>query len=300
MYQAKIFDIKTFAVHDGPGIRTTFFFKGCPMECVWCHNPEGISMEDDLFYYPDRCIGCGRCVDVCKMDALRLQGGIHIDRSSCDNCGVCAHRCPSGAMQTAGYMITVEEAMDIINRYRVFYETSNGGVTFSGGEPLMQHEFLTELAERCREEGIHVALDTSGHVKPDIFTKIIPHIDLFLYDIKSMDESTHKQYTGVSNRYVLDNLRTLSDKGKDSEIWLRMPLIDQVTCEGSNLCEIIDFLSEIDCSEVYLLPHHDVREKYERLGKEYFGDGLIPPDRQILETIMDRFISEGYTIKEGG
>ncbi len=299
MVEGKIFDIKQFAVHDGPGIRTTIFFKGCPLNCWWCHNPEGITLDNDIFYYKTKCIRCGTCIDVCPEDAIEMDGSISIERKECTGCGLCSDNCPSNALQNTLRTITSEEIMDEIRKSIIFYDSSDGGVTFSGGEPLMQPEFLKELIDKCSKEEIHITLDTSGYAEPDIFGSIIDNIDLFLYDLKIIDDELHKKYTGTSNKMILRNLKTLSKKGK--EIIMRFPAIPGVTDTEKNLDEVTDFLSELKhIKEIDVLPYHDVEEKYNKLGKEYKLEGLKSLKEESIQSIKERFEKEGFFVKKGG
>jgi len=299
MVEGKIFDIKQFAVHDGPGIRTTIFFKGCPLNCWWCHNPEGISLDNDIFYYETKCIGCGTCIDVCPEDAIEIDGSISIERKVCTGCGLCSDNCPSDALQNTLRNITSEEVMDEIRKSIIFYDSSNGGVTFSGGEPLMQPKFLKELINKCSKEEIHITLDTSGYAEPDIFGSIIDNIDLFLYDLKIIDDELHKKYTGTSNEMILRNLKTLSKKGK--EIIIRFPVIPGVTDTKKNLDEVTEFLSDLKhIKEIDVLPYHNVEEKYNKLGKEYKLEELKSLKEKSIQSIKKRFETEGFFVKEGG
>ncbi len=301
MTKGKIFDIKHFAVHDGPGIRTTVFFKGCPLSCLWCHNPEGIKKKDELFFYQSKCIYCGRCVEVCHKQAIFTKDDeINIDWNECDSCGGCVDICPSEAMQMAGKRVSVEDVLDEVDRSTIFHDTSEGGITLSGGEPFYQYDFMKELVKRCGEEDIHVAVDTSGHVKPKKFHSVMDKIDLFLYDLKFIDESLHKKYTGISNRYILKNLETLMEKG-DNDVYIRIPLIPDITTDKKNIECIIDFLSSFKgIREIHLLKYHNVEEKYKRLGKTYELKDLDTCSRSSVDKIIKRFENEGYKVKEGG
>ncbi|MFP4050970.1 MAG: glycyl-radical enzyme activating protein [Thermoplasmata archaeon] len=299
MVKGKIFDIKQFAVHDGPGIRTTVFFKGCPLNCWWCHNPEGISRDNDIFFYETKCIECGKCIEICPEGAITQKDIIVIDREKCTFCGICAGNCPSGALQNTSRTVTAEEVMEEIRKSIIFYDSSDGGVTFSGGEPLLQIKFLKELIDRCIEEDIHVTLDTSGHIDPETFESIVDDIDLFLYDLKIMDNKLHKKYTGTSNDKILKNLKLLSKKGK--EVIIRFPLIPGITDTDKNIDEIIDFLSDLkNVKEIDILPYHNVEEKYKRLGREYKITELRSPDESKIDSIKKRFEKEGFFVKEGG
>ncbi|MBS3782359.1 MAG: glycyl-radical enzyme activating protein [Candidatus Thermoplasmatota archaeon] len=301
MIEGKIFDIKQFAVHDGPGIRTTVFFKGCPLSCPWCHNPEGIYYEDDLFFYETKCIGCGSCLVVCPQDAVKEKNEVvTLDRDKCDLCGKCASECPTTALKMVGKKVTVEEVMKEIERSTVYHDTSDGGVTLSGGEPFQQFEFMRELIDRCKEKDIHVTVDTCGHVKPDKFDSIKGKIDLFLFDLKIIDDELHKEYTGVSNNDILDNLKSLL-RESDNEVIIRFPVIPGITDTEENISSILDFLSSPKrVKEIDLLPYHDVKEKYNRLGKKYVVKRTKAPSRDKVEEIKRIFESEGYRVKEGG
>lgn len=299
MIKGKIFDIKQFAVHDGPGVRTTVFFKGCPLSCWWCHNPEGISLDNDIFYYETKCIECGTCIDVCPEDAIEMDGSISIDRERCTNCGLCAERCPSDALQNTVRTVTSEDVMDEIRKSIIFYDSSDGGVTFSGGEPLLQPEFLKELIDKCNEEDIHITLDTSGYADPDTFESIVDDIDLFLYDLKIIDDDIHRKYTGTSNEMILENLKTLYKKGK--EVIIRFPVIPGITDTEENLDDIVDFLSELKhIKEIDVLPYHNVEEKYNKLGKEYKLEESRSLNEKSIQSIKEIFEKEGFFVKEGG
>ena len=299
MVKGNIFDIKQFAVHDGPGIRTTVFFKGCPLNCWWCHNPEGISTDNDIFFYETKCIGCGTCIEICPEDAVTQEETILIDKEKCTYCGICAKNCPSDALQNTRRTVTSDEVMSEIKKSIVFFDSSDGGVTLSGGEPLMQSEFLKELIKKCKEEDLHITLDTSGYIDSDTFESIIDNIDLFLYDLKIMDDEQHKKYTGTSNKKILKNLKLLSKRGK--EVIIRFPVIPGITDTDENLENIIDFLSGLkNIREIDILPYHNVEEKYKRLGKEYKLEDVKSPEESRIKDVKERFEKEGYVVKEGG
>jgi pyruvate formate lyase activating enzyme len=214
-HEGIIFDIMRYAIHDGPGVRTTIFMKGCPLQCWWCHNPEGISSTNDLAYFDYKCIGCKTCVNVCPTKAITFNRDKHfIDRNTCTKCGVCADTCPTGALKIIGRKISLEDLMATIERDIILYDTSGGGVTFSGGEPLYQPLFLKEALKECEDRKIHVALDTSGYAHPEVFKSIAEHVDLFLYDLKLLDDFNHRKYTGVSNKLIIENLTYLVEIGR--------------------------------------------------------------------------------------
>lgn len=219
-----IFDVKRFSIHDGPGIRTTVFFKGCPLACLWCHNPESQSRAPQIMLRPSRCIACGACVDECAEGAITWNGGgVLTNRALCTSCGVCTQACVAEARELVGRKVTTAEIMAEISRDLAFYDESGGGVTFSGGEPLLQADFLLELLRECKRQEIHTAVDTSGAASWAALAQIAPFVDLFLYDLKLMDEARHKAATGAGNRLILDNLGRLAATG--AAIQLRVALI---------------------------------------------------------------------------
>jgi glycyl-radical enzyme activating protein len=220
----RIFEIQRFSVHDGPGIRTTVFMKGCTLRCLWCHNPEGIDSGNVLSFLPDRCIGCGYCFRTCKRNAHKMHGDHHVlDREACAVCGSCTEECYSRALELVGRDVTVADVLKEVLRDKPFYETSGGGMTLSGGEPLMQAEFSAELLHAAKLAGLHCAIETCGHVTQEKFMRIMADVDLFLYDIKDTNPARHHELTGATNEQVLDNLRFLHDAG--AAVLVRLPII---------------------------------------------------------------------------
>jgi pyruvate formate lyase activating enzyme len=296
-----IFDIKRYAIHDGPGIRTTVFMKGCPLACRWCHNPEGIEPQPFVAYKNDRCIRCGECVDSCPEQALCLEPeGIVPSDSPCTSCFTCSEVCPAEAREKVGRQLTAGELLGEIQKDIPFYDTSGGGVTFSGGEPLMQAEFLIELLKLCGAEHIHRAVDTSGYASSDTLMAVAEHSDLILYDLKVMDSGKHERFTGLPNHLILDNLRHLA--GKPVDLIVRIPLIPGVNDDVQNLDCTGSFLKRLaGAVKVQILPYHDFQNaKYDRFEMPY-RTGKIPlPTGDLLLKAKNRLENFGLEVAMGG
>jgi len=292
-----IFDIKRFAVHDGPGIRTTVFVKGCPLRCLWCHNPESWKREPEILFYEQHCIGCGKCFEVCPSGALRSQDGKRVyDRNRCQHCYACVEVCYADATVKCGREVTVEDVMAEVEKDRPFYENSDGGMTVSGGEPMIQEVFVFSLMQHAKEMGIHTALDTSGYVRWEVLERFLEVTDLFLYDLKLVDETRHRAYTGVSNRRILDNLRGLSSA--DVPLMVRMPIVPEYTDEEADIEAAGRFLSSLDGDRirVQLLPYHRLAQsKYERLEARYPLEDVQAPPKERMERLRD--ILSGYDLE---
>jgi len=298
-----IFDIKRYAIYDGPGIRTTVFFKGCPLRCWWCHNPEGQLRTYEIMYFEYKCIHCHTCVHVCPLKAVTFDENEvqHIDREVCTGCGICAEHCPTRALRLVGREITVEELMDEIEKDVQLYDSSGGGVTFSGGEPLFQPQFLKEALKACKERYIHTALDTSGYALRDVLKSVMPYVDLFLYDLKLADDEEHKKYTGVSNKLIKENLKFLVENGRAKDIILRFPVIPGITDTEKNINGLVEFISSLKgISEIDLLSFHDISEKFRRLGKQYKMPTHNAPSEEKLKYIKEKFEEIGLYVKIGG
>ena len=283
MTHGYIFDIQRFSINDGPGIRTTVFIKGCNLCCFWCHNPESQKPYPQIQFFPSKCIGCGKCVEVCTNSArLYNQGKRVYLRQLCVNCGKCAEVCNAEALVLCGKRMTVKEVIEKVKKDLPFYRISGGGVTFSGGEPLLQVEFLKELLMECKRQNIHTAVDTAGNVIWEMFEEILPYTDLFLYDIKCMDESKHKEATGSGNVWILKNLKLVTEFEKD--VWIRIPVIPGINDNEEEMKRIADFIQELKgIKKINLLPFHKLgKEKYESLGMEYKAENYLPVPEELL------------------
>ena len=278
--KAKIFEIKRFAVHDGDGIRTTVFFKGCPLKCVWCHNPEGIDFAPQLALYKNKCTLCGNCVKMCPVSAHIISETDHkLEREKCVACGKCEENCFYDALKLYGREMSVSELMPILLEDRDFYENSGGGVTLSGGECLMQAEFCAELLKKLKENNIHTAVDTCGFVSKEAFDKVMPYTDIFLYDLKAYDENVHIKCTGQSNEVILENLKYLDGCGKKIEI--RIPYVPKYN--DDQMEKMGEFLSKLNnVVKVRVLPYHNYAgSKYKSLNMKITLPEILPTDEEI-------------------
>ena len=296
-----IFDVRRFSVNDGPGIRTTVFFKGCPLRCVWCHNPEGLDSEPEIFWDERRCMGRShRCTVVCPKNVLRGKPGTwKLAAEKCDSCGECARQCPTCAFQIIGSRMTADDLIELIAKDRVFYDHSGGGVTFSGGEPFMQPEFLGLMLARCREKGLHTAVDTSGYAAWSIIEPLCATINLFLYDLKLMDDAAHLKYTGVSNRRILENLKKIAETRRPVQI--RVPLVPGITDSERNISAVMEFLKTMPAlKDVSLLNFHKGGEqKYRRKAMAYAMSGARPLEDQAVERIKTLFEKKRFHVSVG-
>lgn len=302
MEEGIIFDIKRYAIHDGPGIRTTVFLKGCPLECWWCHNPEGQKTEPELIFRESKCLeGCTECLAACPKNALSKTGPIVvINRTKCELSKSCIETCPTGALEVAGKKMTVAEIMEAIEKDSVFYDDSKGGVTFSGGEPLMQPDFLGGLLDECAKRHIHTTVDTCGYASAEIFEKIRDKVGLFLYDLKVIDDKKHIETTGESNEIILKNLKELSEKG--CAISIRIPVIPGINDSSSDIEEMVEFLNNLqEIEEIDLLPYH-------KIGSQKYGSLDMPDKMAETPALSDSTVARikkqlekhAFSVKIGG
>ncbi len=300
MTSGTIFNIQKYSIHDGSGIRTTVFFKGCPLKCWWCHNPESQNTNHEIMFFEERCTVCGKCIKKCPQNAIKINNNFpEIDKFKCTLCEKCVDFCPNNAREHVGRNITSNELIKEIVKDEVFYEQSGGGVTFSGGEPLMQVDFLDDILKRCKDRGIHTAVDTSGYAPWKSFERIASKVDLFLYDIKIMDNEKHKKYIGAENDIILKNIENLSNMG--CNIYLRMPIIKEINDDNDHIEKTIKLLSIINVEQVNLLPYHKIgMDKYRRLKMNYKLSGMEKPSDERMEEISQKFKKAGIKIKIGG
>jgi len=297
---ALVFEIQRLSTEDGPGIRTTVFFKQCPLRCVWCHNPESILKKPQLEWFSHKCIGCRTCIDMCQQKALSLdKKGLHINRKKCNSCGECAKECPSTALNLLGKPWNLDTLFYEIEKDKVYYIKSNGGITVSGGEPTQQLDFLFEFLKRCKENGISTALDTCGYASKKVFEKILPYVDLVLLDIKLIDSKEHEKFTGVPNETILENgiwmLKHLKEHNKN--MWIRTPVIPHYTATDYNIRGIGDFivnkLNNFPERWDLLAFNNLCTSKYERLSLEWPLKDEPLMNKQEMERLFEIAKSTG-------
>lgn len=297
-----VFDIKKYAIQDGPGLRTSVHLKGCPLSCLWCHNPESVSMSPAVLFRGERCIGCGRCAEACPSGAAGFslaRGGLAAAPPSCRGCGVCEDVCPAAARELCGRKITAEALMAELLKDELFFR-DGGGVTFSGGEPLLQPEFLMEALRACGREGFHRAVDTCGFVPGKTLLLAARFTDLFLYDLKCMDADKHKLYTGVDNTLILENLVSLMEAG--AKVNIRFPFIPGYTDDDENAAALASFVSKLKgITAVNILPYHTAAKgKHERWNMEYRLPGLLPPTEHRTRRAAGIIEAYGVPVHIGG
>jgi len=297
-----VFNIQRYSLHDGPGIRTTVFLKGCPLHCLWCSNPESQRLKPHIFFDNDRCIRCDACITTCPADAILVNAdGIRrIQAESCNLCGLCVEVCYSGALEQIGREMTISDVLTDIKADQPFYDHSNGGMTLSGGEPMLQSQFSQKLLQGSKAMGIHTAMETCGFVKWDLWESLLPHLDLVLYDLKEMDSERHKHWTGVSNDLVLDNLRRLAKSGV--LVIVRRPVIPGYNDSIDSIHQLARFVSDLGAiEEIDLLPYHRFgKGKYESLGQEYVLGNQPSLEHADVNHLREILLSYGFRVKIGG
>ncbi|WP_419024568.1 glycyl-radical enzyme activating protein [Emergencia sp.] len=287
MKKGTIFNIQKMSIHDGPGIRTTVFFKGCPLNCLWCSNPESQKVEKEVACFQSRCVTCGYCAEVCPKGLIEAQPPFEItNREECDLCEICVKECCTNAKKVVGEDYTVDELLKEIMKDKSFYDSSGGGVTFSGGEPLMQSAFLKEILAACRENGVHTAIETTGMTDTDSLIETAALLDLIFYDVKHMDDETHRDITGVSNERIIANLAALA-KAHDN-IVVRIPVIPGINDSTENLRKTADYAASLNIPSIELLPYHNLGEvKYGQLGREYALADTQKPSEERMNALAD-------------
>lgn len=294
---ALLINIQRFSLHDGPGIRTTFFFKGCPLHCLWCHNPESQSFQPQVMHYTERCTGCRSCVRVCAEQAIYCENGIaETDSTKCIRCGECTDFCPNNAREISGKRYTADELLKEAAKDEILYEQSGGGVTLSGGEVMSQPiDFLEGFSRRLKDRGFNVAIDTCGYTSFSNFERILPYVDLFLYDMKCIDDNRHIRFTGVPASPILDNLKKLYDAG--SAVNVRIPVIGNVNADDEELLRMCSWMQvhNVQPCKINLLPYHNTGSvKYERLRMSYDDDLMVRPSDERMEEIKHMFETQGF------
>lgn len=299
-----ITDIQKYSIHDGDGIRTTVFFKGCRLRCVWCHNPETQSYKKELLFNQEKCVGCGACVAACPNGAVSMQDAKAVtDRSKCTACGECIDYCLQNIREVAGREYSVSELVKELRKDEMFYEESGGGVTLSGGEVMTADmDYVEELVKQLHRIGISVTIDTCGQAPYKNFERILPYVDTFLYDIKTMDNEVHKAYMGTGSELILENLEKLNKAG--ARIYIRIPTIKEVNGTDESMNAIIAYLQEknIHAAQVNLLPYHNTGSgKYQKAGMCYEGSNLHAPDQEEMNHFVELFQQAGFhNVKIGG
>lgn len=303
MKKPLILNIQKYSLHDGDGIRTTIFFKGCPLECIWCHNPESQDYNKEVLYNEEKCTKCEVCIDKCPNKAIyKEENNICLNKNNCKFCETCLDYCLNNAREIVGKTYEIKDLMREIVKDIMFYEESGGGVTLSGGEVMTQDiNYIKAIASLCKEKGISVDIDTCGYAKFENYEAILPFVDTFLYDIKLIDEEKHKLFTNKSNDLILENLIKLSENG--ANINIRIPLVEGVNVDKENIeiKKIIDFIKPLNIKKVNLLPYHNIgMHKYKKLYLDYEGQNLSRPSDEKLEEIKQIFIKNNFETKIGG
>ncbi|MDK2822019.1 MAG: pyruvate formate lyase activating enzyme [Clostridia bacterium] len=294
-----VFNIQYYSIHDGSGIRTLVFLKGCPLRCEWCSNPESQSLKPEVIVLVNRCIGCGNCIKICSEQAIvnTIEGNI-INRNKCIACGKCTEVCNAGALQIKGKFYTVDDLLEQVMEDAIFYEYSGGGITLSGGEPFFQADFTYSLLRTCKESRLNTAVETCGFVPYETIERCLPYLDSILYDIKHLDTDIHKQFTGADNLIILENVRKLAKT--DVNLIIRVPVIPGINDSNNNLIRTAEFVKELGLKELYLLPYHSLGvRKYSQLGRKYKLN-INPPTVERINEIKEILIDSKLNIYIGG
>lgn len=293
-----VFDIQRYSIHDGPGIRTTVFLKGCPLRCLWCQNPESIRGGRDILFDQEKCAECGMCEKVCEENAIDLKSEKRVNRERCTYCGECTDNCYAGALRMAGELMTVDEVLREVKKDLAFYRRSGGGMTLSGGEPMMHPAFSRAILKGCQNVEIHTCIETSGFASWTAFEEVLPYTDLILYDLKVMDPEKHEEFIGASNDLILENAERLIREDIDLEF--RMPLIPSYNSSDENIAKTSKFLNKLERQRIHILPYHSLAvTKYRQLGKDYPLSNVERPSDDLIEETKKKFEDNGIDVVMG-
>lgn len=295
-----IFNIQRFSLHDGPGIRTIIFFKGCALRCKWCSNPESHSPKPQILYIPINCIQCQKCVQICPKNAISINNGNKvIDYSKCDMCGLCVENCCASALEISGRQVEVAELIEEIKKDSIYYSQSGGGVTLSGGETLLQPDFAAELLKECKNHGWNTAIETANFASRSAVEKVMPYTDLFLADLKIYNSKKHEYYTGQGNERIIENIKFIAQSGKN--IIIRIPIIPSVNDDVENMYNVVKFANTIGIKEINLLPYHRLGiNKYSYLGYDYSLKEILPPPKEKMQELKKIVENAHIKCKIGG
>lgn len=299
--QGLVFNIQRFCIHDGPGVRTTVYIKGCSLRCNWCSNPESWNTFPEIMPFDKKCIKCGACIQVCPNNAISwVNGARTIKWEECNQCLRCSEVCPAKAIEQIGFNISPHELLQEIEKDRIFYDLSEGGVTFSGGEPLVQWEFVLNALKLCKQHGIHTALDTTGNIRPDIFVQVLEFVDLMLYDVKHLNPQLHIERTGVDNQLILENLNNVKKVNPHTKLWIRVPVIPGFNDSPEYAIDLVNLAANTDADKISLMPYHSLGDhKFERLGRTYPLKGIPALQKVDVEEQQKILVNAGLSVSIG-